>query len=79
MMRCDQCDDLLRENAGMADEIAFWAFQAKWYYAAAHGIGRYDDLPPARQKAIDAALEQNRINENRERLGHVPPAHEIGS
>lgn len=67
-------NQLLREQAQMADEIAFWAYQAKHYYAACHGI----DLDK-NWKTIEAAFEQARVAENAERLGHVEPAHEIGS
>lgn len=79
MAYCQDCADAQREIGGMADEIAFWAFQAKWYYAAANGMGSYDDLPVKRQKAIAEVFKQRRIAENRERIGHVEPAHDIGS
>lgn len=78
-MRCKECDEHVREIASMADEIAFWAYQAKWYYAAANNIGRYDDLSVKQQKAIDATFEQHRIAENRERIGYVEPPRDIGS
>lgn len=79
MIRCKECDDAQREIANMADIIAFWAYQAKWYYAQAAKLGSYDDLPIKKQREIDAVFEKNRIAENRDRFGHVDPAHEIGS
>lgn len=72
-------DQEIRQVAMMADEIAFWAYQAKWYFAAANGLGRYDELPATQQRAIDKTFEEHRIAENRERLGNVEPAHNIGS
>jgi hypothetical protein len=79
MMRCKSCDEHVREVAMLADLSAFWAFQAKWYYAAAIGLGRYDELPLAAQKKIDAVFEKHRVAENRERVGHVAPSYDIGT
>lgn len=79
MSYCQSCADAQREVAELADHVAFWAFQAKWYYAAANGFGRYDELPLEQQKAIDDVFETHRITENIERFGHVEPAHGIGS
>ena len=76
---CDSCIDSQREVAELADHCAFWAYQAKWYYAQAHGIGNYDELPLRRQKEIDAVFEKARIAENRERLGEIPPSYDIGT
>lgn len=78
MKRCTECDRHVSEIAGMADLLAFWAFQAKWYYAAAIGLGRYDELPLATQKKIDAELEKHRVAENRERWSHAEPSRDIG-
>lgn len=44
MDRCQNCDDLYREVADLADQCAFWAYQAKWYFARANRLGCYDDL-----------------------------------
>ena len=78
-MRCEDCDRNTREIAELADLCAFWAFQAKWYFAKANKLGNYDELPPANQKAIDATFEEHRRAENRERLGTIPPSYDIGS
>lgn len=79
MTRCQACDEAQREIANMADEIAFWAFQAKWYYARVHDLGQYDELPVQKQKEIGAVFERHRIAENCDRIGHVDPANDIGS
>lgn len=79
MTICRDCDDAQREIANMADEIAFWAYHAKWHYAASHGMGRYDDLPRLQQQQIEEAFRQAKIDENRERLGHVSDSYDIGS
>lgn len=78
-LRCVACDDYVREIAQMADLVAFWAYQAKCYYARAAGLGEYDSLPPAHQQHMDVMFEEVRAAENRERIGYVPPAHDIGS
>lgn len=79
MTRCQDCDEAQREIANMAEEIAFWAYQAKWYFALATHLGNYDDLDLKKQRAIDATFEEHRQAENRDRIGHVEPAHDIGS
>ena len=79
MIYCQDCMRHIQEIANMADEIAFWAFKAKWYYAAANGLGKYDELPIAKQKEIDAVFERHRIAENQERIGPIEPAWDIGS
>lgn len=72
-------DDQSREIANMAEEIAFWAYQAKHYCAVARFGRSYDDCSRTTQRAVDELLEQNRIAENRERYGHAEPARDIGS
>lgn len=71
-------DKHVREIAELADLVAFWAYQAKWYYAKAHKLGDYDALSPSRQRAIDAVFEQARVNENRERHSHAEAPRDIG-
>lgn len=80
MSKCSDCDRAQHEIANMAEEIAFWAFQAKWYYTAALNIGKnYDDLPIKQKKEVDAVFEKHRIAENRERIGDISPSYDIGS
>jgi hypothetical protein len=79
MARCKECDEHIREVAMLADQCAFWAYQAKWYYAKVHCKQNYDDLPRAMQDSIAEAFERARIAENAERIGNIDPAHEIGS
>lgn len=79
MINCRDCENAQREIVSMVEEIAFWAYQAKWYFAKANGLGNYDDLPVKKQRAIDATFEEHRIAENRDRIGHVEPAHDIGN
>jgi hypothetical protein len=75
---CQECYNAQREIAQMADEIAFWAYQAKWYYAA-HNKMDYEKLARWQQKAIDDVFEEARRKENRERLGTIPASYDIGS
>lgn len=78
-LRCAACDEKVREVAQQADLVAFWAYQAKSYYAHANKLGTYDELPLEKQKEIEAVFEKARIEENRERIGHVPDSYDIGS
>lgn len=73
-----EIDRLNGEIAGMADQIAFWAFQAKWHYAARHGLGDYDQLPRSRREQVDEVFRQARTAENRERNAHAEPPRDIG-
>lgn len=77
--RCKGCDEKVYEIAMMAELVAFWAYQAKCYYCYTNDLGKYDDLRPEIQKRIDETFEKVRIEENRERIGHVPDSHDIGS
>lgn len=65
---------LIWEQSQMADEIAFWAYQAKFYYAACNGI----DLEK-NWKKIEAVFEAAQQVENTERFSRVDPAHNVGS
>lgn len=73
MTRCRDCDDHVREIANMADELAFWAYQAKWHYAQSNGMGDYDALPRLKQEQIDELFRQARIAENKSRINAEPP------
>lgn len=72
-------DEAIREVAKMADEVAYWAYQAKWHYAKAYRLGDYDNLPSKTQKDIDRIFENWRTAENVDRRGPAEPAHDIGS
>lgn len=78
MMRCDNCDNLYRENAGLADELAFWAYQAKALYARAQYGVDYDRLTRAQEKEVDKVFDNCRAAENRERTAHAEPPRDIG-
>lgn len=77
--RCDQCADAMREVAATADELAFWACQAKHFYAVAWQGKAYDQLSRKDQDTIEKTFERFRREENAERYGHAEPPREIGS
>lgn len=77
--RCKECDEHVREIAQLADLIAFWAYQAKWYYARYALVADYDSLNRMQQAEIDMVFERHRIAENRERHSHAEAPREIGS
>lgn len=68
--------DRCYEEAKLAGQIAFWKYQAFWHRAQLTGrnVDKMSDW-----KSLEIEFEQARVAENRGRLGHVPPAHEIGS
>ena len=71
-----EVDHLLGEIAGMADELAHWKFHAIWHRCKLTGR---DADNAADYRAVEAELEQARIDENRERVAHAEGPRDIGS
>ena len=75
--RCPDCVRNTAEVALIADELAFWKYQAIWHRAWT--IAGFREPHEADMKRAKAELERQRRDENRERYAHAEPPRVIGS
>lgn len=77
--------DAIGETARCADELAFWRYQAIWHRAMMlHGTPGPGQTPllmeeSPRWKEAERQLEEQRIEENRERFAHAEAPRDPGA
>ena len=76
-VRCPDCDRACAEVGLIADELAFWKYQAVWHRAWLVTRPREPDTVDLKEAEI--YLERARLAENRERHAHAEPPRETGS
>ena len=70
-------DRLYREIAELAEELAFWRYQAFFHRCHIMQYGDLDD--PVIWRTLESEFRHIKEMENKERRGDIEPSHDIGS